>query len=205
MSIVNLNKHYAAFKWAVSTNWKDKNGLYSSIQYKMHVLKKQYGLTEEGIVDELFEQYWERGHYRKFDETKGSLNNWIARYVNLYLNHLIRRYATRAKNNPAKECDPLDQRNWANLEWIDRDNEREDLDYHPEIVFDPTNPEDLCIAKETLEFISSHFEKNEFAYLMGEIELNEAAELSGCSCDAFRKSLERRRSDFRNAMRATEC
>jgi hypothetical protein len=205
VSNVNLNKHYAAFKWAVSTNWKDKNGLYSSIQYKMHVLKNQYGLAEQEIVDELFQEYWERGHYRKFDETKGSLNNWIARYVNLYLNHLIRRYATRSRNNPAKECDPVDQRNWANLEWIDRDNEKEDLDYQPEIVFDPMNPEDLCIAKETQEFISGHFNRIQFDYLMGEIELKEAAELSGCSCDAFRRKVDRRRSDFRNAMRATEC
>ncbi len=205
MSNVNLNKHYAAFKWAVSTNWKDKNGLYSSIRYKIHVLQNEYGLSEEEIADELFENYCLREHYRKFDESKDSLNNWIARYVNLYLNHLIRRYATRAKNNPAKETDPLDQRNWANLEWIDRDNEKEDLDYLPEIVFDPTNPEDLCIAKETLQFISGHFQETEIAYLMGEIELNEAAKLSGCTPGAFRKCLERRRTDFRNAMRATEC
>jgi hypothetical protein len=85
MSNVNLNKHYAAFRWAVSKNWKDKNGLYSSIQYKIHVLKNEYGLSDEEIVDELFEQYWERGHFQKFDETKGSLNNWIARYVSFYL------------------------------------------------------------------------------------------------------------------------
>jgi len=39
---------------------------------------------------------------------------------------------------------------------------------------------------------------------MGEIDLNEAAALSGCSASAFRKSLERRRADFRNAMKATE-
>jgi hypothetical protein len=168
-------------------------------------LKNEYGLSEEEIVDELFEEYWERGHYRKFDETKGCLNNWIARYVNLYLNHLIRRYATRSRNNPAKECDPLDQRNWANLEWIDRDNEKEDLDYQPEIVFNPTNPESLCIAKETLEFVHGHFNRIQYDYLMGEIELNEAAALLGSSPSAFRKSLERRRIDFRNAMRAAEC
>jgi hypothetical protein len=204
MSNINLNKHYAAFKWAVSKNWKHKNGLFQSIQSKIHVLKTEYHLSEQRIADELFENYWKREHYRRFDETKGSLNNWIARYVNLYLNHLIRRYATRSKNSPANECDPLDQRNWANLEWIDRDNEKEDLDYQPEIVFDPTNRESLCIAKETLEFISSHFRKNEIAYLMGEIELKEAADLSGCSCDAFRRKVDRRKADFRNAMRATE-
>jgi len=202
---INFEKHYAAFKWAVSKNWKHMNGLYKSIQYKIHVLKDEDGLSEQRIVDELFENYWERGHYRKYDETKGSLNNWIARYVRLYLNHLIRRHATRAKNAPCKEIDPLDQRNWANLESIDRENEKEDLDYEPEIVFDPTNPEDLCIAKETMEFIHGHFNRIQFDYLMGEIELDEAAALSDCSADAFRKSLERRRSDFRNAMRATEC
>jgi hypothetical protein len=205
MSNVNLNKHYAAFKWAVSKNWKHKNGLYSSIQYKIHVLKNEYGPSERQILDELFENYWERGHYHKFDKTKGSLNNWIARYVCLYLNNMIRRYAVRAKNDSTQKIDPLDQRNWVNLEWIDRDNEKEDLDYQPEIVFDPTNPEDLCIAKETLKFIHGHFKENEIAYLMGEIELDEAAQLSGCSPSAFRKSLERRRADFRNAMRATEC
>lgn len=205
MSNVNLNKHYAAFKWAVSTNWKDKNGLYSSIQYKMHVLKNEYGISEQRIVDELFENYWKRGLYRKFDEAKGSLHNWIARHVNFYLKHLVRRYGTRAKKDPCEKMDPLDQRNWANLEWIDRDNEREDLDYHPEIIFDPTNPEDLCIAKETLEFVRGHFNKNEIAYLMGEMDLDEAAGLSGCSCDAFRRKVDRRRADFRNALRATEC
>jgi DNA-directed RNA polymerase specialized sigma24 family protein len=205
MSDVNFEKHYAAFKWAVSTDWKDKNELYSSIQYKIFVLKNEYELTDEEIVNELFEAYWERGHYRKFDETKGSLNNWIARYVWLYLNNLLRKYAVRAKYDSAKKIDPLDQRNWANLEWINRDNEKEDLDYQPEIVFDPTNPEDLCIAKETMEFISGHFSENEVAYLMGEIELDEAAALSGCSASAFRKSLERRRADFRNAMKAAEC
>ena len=205
MSEVNLNKHYAAFKWAVSRDWKDKNGLHRSIQCKIEILVQEYDLSEKEIVDEIFFNYWERGHYRKFDETKGSLNNWIARYVNLYLNHLIRRCAVHSKNEPAQHIDPLDQRNWANLEWIDRDNEKEDLDYQPEIVFDPTNPEALCIAKETLEFVHSHFKETEIAYLMGEIGLNEAAAISGCSANAFRKSLERRTTDFRNAMRATDC
>jgi hypothetical protein len=125
--------------------------------------------------------------------------------VDLYLNHMLRRYAVRSKEQACDKIDPLDRRNWANLEWIDRDNEKEDLDYQPETVFDSTNPEDLCIAKETLEFISSHFKESEIAYLMGEVELKEAAKLSGRSPDAFRKSLERRRADFRNAMRAAEC
>jgi hypothetical protein len=205
MSDVNFEKHYAAFKWAVSTNWKDKNGLYSSIQHKIEILVQEYGLSEREIVDDLFGNYWERRHYENYDETKGSLNNWIARYVCFYLNNLIRRYAVRAKNDSTQKIDPLDQRNWANLEWIDRDNEKEDLDYQPEIVFDPTNPEDLCIAKERLKFIFGDFNRIQFDYLMGEIELNEAAALSGSSPSAFRKSLERRRADFRNAMRATEC
>ena len=205
MSNVNLNKHYAAFKWAISTNWKDKNGLYNTIQYKTHVLTNEYGLTEEAIAIELFTEYWARGHFQKFDETKGSLNNWIARYVSFYLNNLIRRYATRAKNNRAQKIDPLDQRNWANLEWIDQENEKEDPDYQPEIVFDPTNPEDLCIAKETFEFVHGHFRENEIAYLMGEMELEEAAAISGCSPDAFRRNLDRRKADFRNAMKAVDC
>jgi hypothetical protein len=37
--------------------WKDKNGLYNSIQYKIQVLKNEYGLSEEKIVNELIENY----------------------------------------------------------------------------------------------------------------------------------------------------
>jgi len=205
MENVDWNKHYGAFKWAVSKAWKDKNRLHRSIQHKIETLVQEYDLSEREIVDDLFENYWERGHYRKYDETKGSLNNWIARYVSLYLNNFIRRCAVRAKNDPGQNIDPLDQRNQANLVWLDKDNERDDPDYQPDIIIDPTNPQSLCIAKETLEFAHSHFKKNEIDYLMGEIELDEAAGVSGCSCDAFRKKLERRKVDFKNAMKAIEC
>jgi hypothetical protein len=204
MQSQDWEKHYSAFKWAVSRDWKDKNGLHRSIQYKIETLVQENDMSEREILDELFFNYWERGHFQKFDEAKGSLKNWIAHYVDLYLNNLIRRYAVGAKNYSAQKIDPLDQRNRANLEWFDRHNEKEDLDYQPEIAFDPTNPEDLCIAKETLEFISGHFSQNEMAYLMGEIGLEKAAKVSGCSCEAFRKNLARRKADLRSAMKTIQ-
>lgn len=182
MELVNLKKHYLTFKWAVSKNWKNKNGLYQSIQDKMYVLVNDFGLSERDVVDELFTNYWQRGHYQKYDETKGSLNNWIAGYVNLYLNHVIRRYSVRQKENQNQRIDPLDQRNWSNLTWIDKDNERDDPDYQPDFLSDPTNPEDLLIAKETLHFVYDHFTQIEIDYLMGEIDLMEAASISGISC-----------------------
>ena len=205
MENIDWNKHYNAFKWAVSKNWKHRNGLHRSIQGKIETLVQEYDLTEREILDDLFFNYRERGHYRKYDEEKGSLNNWIARYVCFCLNNLIRRYAVRAKNNPTQKIDPLDQRNWANLEWIDQDNEKEDPDYQPEIVFDPINPEDLCIAKETLDFIHGHFNEIQIAYLTGEIQLEEAAAISDCTPDAFRRNLDRRKADFVNAMKAVCC
>jgi len=201
VELVNLQKHYLTFKWAVSKNWKDKNGLFKSIQDKMYVLVNEFGLSERDVVDELFADYWNRGHYQKYDGTKGSLNNWIAGYVNLYLNHVIRRYSIRQKSTPNQRIDPLDQRNWSNLTWIDKDNERDDPDYQPDILSDPTNPEELLIAKETFEFISDHFSQIEIELLMGEIDLSQAAKLSGISCDAFRKRLDRRKVDFKNCMR----
>lgn len=201
MEIINLNKHYLTFKWAVSKEWKDKNYLYISIQYKMNVLKKEFDLSERDVVDDLFADYWERGHYQKFDETKGSLNNWIAGYVDLYLNHLIRRHSVRQKNTQEQRIDPVDPRNQANLVWIDKDNERDDPDYQPDILSDPTNPEDLLIAKETLQFAFAHFSQAEIKFLMGEIDLMKAASMSGISCEAFRKRLDRRRADFKNCMR----
>ena len=201
---IDWQKHYNASKWAVSRDWKDKNGLHRSIQHKIETLVKEYDLSEKEIVDEQFFNYWERGHYQKYDESKGSLNNWIAHYVNLYLNHLIRRYATRSKEDPCDKIDPLDQRNWANLEWLDKENTRDDPDYQPEILFDPTNPEELLIAKETLDFAYGHFHENEMAYLNGEIDLSEAAEKMGLRIDTFRKRLERRRKHFRNAISTFE-
>ena len=205
MENIDWNKHYNAFKLAVSKDWKHRNGLHRSIQGKVDTLVQEYDLTEREILNDLFCNYWERGHYLKYDEAKRSLNNWIAGYACFYLNNLIRRHAVRAKSNPAQKIDPLDPRNWANIEWIDRDNEKEDADYQPEIIFDPTNPEDLCIAKETLDFIHGHFRENEIAYLTGEMDLEEAAEMSGCSSEAFRRNLDRRKADFRNAMKAVDC
>ena len=204
MENIDWNKHYNAFKWAVSKNWKDKNGLHRSIQGKIETLVQEYNLTEKEIVDDLFSDYWERGHFLKYDEAKGSLNNWIANYVNLYLNHLIRRYSVRPGNNQDQRIDPLDQRNWSNLDWIDIDNKREDPDYQPEILIDPTNPEDLLIAKETLEFACNHFSETEIAYLTGEIDLAEVSEISGISYKSFKKRIDRRKADFVSAMKAVD-
>lgn len=197
---ININEHYLAFKWAVSKDWQDKNELYKQIQYKIQIVTEHYDLAERDIIDELFSNYWERKHYTKYDETKGSLYNWIAGYVNLYLNHVIRRCSVRQKNTPEQRIDPIDPRNQANLVYLDRDNEKEDPDYQPDIVIDPTNPEDLLIQKEVVEFAKGHFSQTEIDYLMDEIDLTEAASISGISCDAFRKRLDRRIKDFIRAM-----
>lgn len=204
MEVINLQKHYLTFKWAVSKNWKDKNGLYKSIQYKMEIITQEYNLSERDVVDDLFSNYWERGHYLKYDESKGSLNNWIARYVNLYLNHEIRRQAVRQKDAQNQRIDPADQRNWSNITCLDKDNKREDPDYQPDMVLDTTNAEDLLIAKETMQLVYDHFSKTEIAYLMGEMDLPQAAEQSGISCEAFRKRLDRRKADFKHAMKAAD-
>jgi hypothetical protein len=204
MSNINLKEHYLTFRWAVSKNWKDKNELYQSIQYKIKVLTEEYGLSIRDITDDLFADYWERGHYNKYNKNRGSLNNWIANYVNLYLYHIIRRYSVRSKNIQDQRIDPLDQRNQANLVWLDKDNERDDPDYQPDIIFDPANPENLLIAKEIARFACEHFSKAEIDYLMGEIDLMEAASLSGITGDAFRKRIERRKADFRKAMKVID-
>ena len=204
MEVIDLQKHYLTFKWAVSKNWKDKNGLHKSIQYKMEIITQEYNLSERDIVDDLFANYWERGHYLKYDESKGSLNNWIARYVNLYLNHEIRRQAVRQRDAHNQRIDPADQRNWSNITCLNRDNKREDPDYQPDMVLDTTNAEDLLIAKETMQFVSDHFSKPEIAYLMGEMDLPHAAEHAGISCDAFRKRLHRRKADFKHAMKMAD-
>ena len=166
---------------------------------------QEYGLSREEIADELFENYWRRGHYRKFDETRGSLNNWIARHVNLYLNHLIRKYAVRARQSDNQNLDPLDQRNWADIEWIDRGNEKDDPDFQPDILIDPTNPEDLLIAKETIEYAQDHFTGPEWGYLTDELDLEEAAAMAGATPEAFRKRFERKRKDFCDAWELIEA
>jgi len=201
---VNFDEHYAAFQWALSKGWKDKNELYESIRYRIDALTNDYGLLEQDVVADLFSNYWERAHYKKYDASKGSLRNWIAHYVNSYLKHLIRKHAIRTKHDEAHKADPLDQRNRSSLEWIDRDNIRDDPDYQPEIAIDWTNPESLVVAKETLEFIKGHFSEIEIGHLKGEIGLDEAARLSGTSCDAFRRKLDRRIVDFKTALKVIE-
>ncbi len=121
--------------------------------------------------------------------------------MNLYLNHIIRRYAVRSKNIKDQRIDPLDQRNWSNIDWIDRDNQKKDPDYQPDILIDPTNPEDLLIAKETLELAYDHFSQTEIDYLMGEMDLTEVSEISGINCEAFRRQLDRRKVDFISCMK----
>jgi len=200
----NLEQHYRAFKWAASKNWKDQNQLYKSIRFKMNTLTAEYGLTEQNIIDDLFASYWERGHYKKYDPSRGSLNNWIARYVNLYLNHVIRRSAVRPRNDTSVKCDPLDQRNWSHLEWIDKDNEKDDQEHQPEIIVDYKNAENLLIAKETLEFVQSHFSKVEIDYMMGEIDIDSAAVRSGMSREVFVRGLRRRKTDFITCMKVLE-
>jgi hypothetical protein len=204
MSNINFNKHYLTFKWTVSKDYEDKNGLYGSIQYKMNVLKNEFGLSERDIVDDLFANYLERHHYLKYDETKGSLNNWIPHYVNLHLNHVIRKHAVRPKETQNQKIDPVDERNWANIVWLDQDNVREDLDHQADLVLDETNPKNLLIAKETLEFIHDHFDQVQIDYLRGEIELDHAAQLSGLSCWAFSNRLDRRIESFRAAMKSID-
>jgi hypothetical protein len=168
------------------------------------VLIDEYDLLDQDIVHELFTNYWEQGHYKKYDGSKGSLRNWIAHYVNLYLNHVIRKYAIRARNDEIQNADPLDQGNRSNIVSIDEDNIRDDPDYQPEFDIDWTNPESSLIAKETLEFIKGHFSEIEIEHLMGEIGLDEAARQAGTSCEAFRRKLDRRIVDFKMALKAIE-
>ena len=201
MTTINFYEHYNAFKWAVSKDWKDKNGLYQSIQYKIKVLTKEYGLSTQDIIDDLFSSYWKKGHYNKYDENKGSLNNWIANYVNLYLNHILRKYSVRSKDIQNQRIDPIDPRNQANLVYLDKDNERDDPDYQQDIIIDPTNPEDILIAKELIKFTCDHFNKTEIEFFMGEIEIGEAASLSGISDDSFRKRIDRKKADFLEALK----
>jgi hypothetical protein len=40
---------------------------------------------------------------------------------------------------------------------------------------------------------------------MGELELEAAAGMSGCSSEAFRRNLDRRKADFVTAMKAVCC
>ena len=204
METINLLDHYNTFKWAVSQKWKDKNNLYQSIQGKIKILIREYGLSTQDIIDDLFSSYWEKGHYNKYDKNKGSLNNWIANYVSLYLNHIIRKYSVRSKNIQNQRIDPLDPRNQANLVYPDKDNEREDDDYQPDIIIDPTNPEDILIAKELVQFACNHFDKTEIDFLMGEIEIGEAASLSGISDDSFRKRIDRKKADFLEAVKVID-
>ena len=168
----------------------------------LNTLTQEYQLLIKDIIDDLFSNYWERGHYKKYDPAKGSLNNWVARYVNLYLNHFIKKHAVK-KSDDSKQnrLDAVDPRNSANLVRIDKDNTKDDPDLQPDYLIDYNNPEELLLAKEMLSFAAGHFTATELNYMMGEVELDRAAYQSGCTSEAFRRKLDRRRQDFRLAVR----
>ena len=196
MELFNAEQHYCAFKWAVSKDWKQKSRLYWLIQEKINILTSEYHLSRREIADDLFSSYWERGHYKRYNPSKGSLPNWVARYVYLYLHHQIRKYAVLAVSDPSHKLDPLDHRNQAQLVWADKDHTKEDPDYHPDDLVDLDNPEDLLIAKEAAQLIHGFFSATEIDYLTGELDLLAAAELTGIDCKSFLKRVTRHKQDF---------
>ena len=86
------------------------------------------------------------------------------------------------------------------LKWIDIDNQKKIPDFQPDFLIDPTNPEDLLIAKETLGFAYDHFSQAEMAYLTGKMDLAEVSESSGISCKSFKKRIDRRKVYFISCM-----
>ena len=167
----------------------------------MDALTGEYQLTPKEILDELFSNYWERRHFENFDPVKGSFNNWIAGYLNLYLNNLIRQHTVRGKEDPVPRIDPLDQRNMAQVIYADRDNSKEDIEFQPDVLIDYADPESLLIAKDLWKQIFSCFDQVEVQYLVGELTLLEATKLTGLGEVAFRKRIDRRRNEFFNSMK----
>jgi hypothetical protein len=193
----NFEEHYKAFEWAISKQWKDKNERYKSIQSKMKTLTEEFHLHETEILAELVYAYWVRGHHRRYDKSKGSsLYNWISKFVDLYLNNLIRKCAVRSRDEPNDRTDPLDQQNWANIVWADRGNIREDPDFQGEVLICSLDPERILIALETYEQLKRHFDPTELNFVMGETGLEQAAMESGCTICAFQKRIERKRKEF---------
>ena len=162
----------------------------------MAILIQDYGLTRQQVVDDLFEAYCDKGHFEKFYPAKGSLHNWIAKHVDYYLNHAIRKQATMRRKALAGRVDPLDESNRGSLVWADKDNTKEDDDFQPEVLIDTSNPENLLVTKELMTAIRENFTSEQYLVLTGDIELVEAAEMVGIRPDAFRKRLERRRDKF---------
>ena len=196
METFNCEKHFHAFQWAISNNWKEKNYLYQSIHQKLETLVKEYKLSKDEILQELFVSYWERGHFEKYDSNKGSFHNWIAHYVNFYLNNIIKQYAIRSRNETLHTGDPLDNRNVAHLVYSDKDNDKEDNNFQPDFLIDKDNPESLLMAKELLESVGLYFDNVDIQYLKGELSLSEAAKACSLNDSSFLKRLTRRRNNF---------
>ena len=87
---------------------------------------------------------------------KGSLNNWIARYVNLYLNHLIRKHGLGQKsgcNNGSSEAGRRRSKEHSTTcGGSIKITRKEDDNFQPDYLIDRTTPEGLLLAKEMISF-----------------------------------------------------
>lgn len=147
--------------------------------------------TQDYVINEIFEECCDRGHYLKYDKTKGKLITWVLNRVYWSLLNLLRRHKPR----------PLGRKNKSILDLYDPRNDsfrisfsdREELNLLPGSL---DNPEDLLAAKQLYLLAGNHFSKVDFEVMAGR-RITDVVKEKRWNYECYKKQLQRRRESFK--------
>ena len=152
--------------------------------------KKMLDRTKERIIDELYFNYVEKGHYQKYDPDF-SLSTWIVNYIYLNINNLVRKYRPRSLEEGVDDrSDILDEA------YINFCVEYEDYLDFANISTSTDDPENVLSAKELLSLMIAYFGEMDTQVLLGMRDRYEVADAQGITYDTYSKRLNRRRHQF---------
>ncbi len=190
-----LNQSYQQFKWALS-NAGNLN-INRKTQYKTRRLNQDYGIEQDEILNNLFEEFLSKKHYEKYDAEK-SLSTFAVHYTNYNLNTQIRRQRNEKKNFPKISLDGLAQQSsdgycGSSVSFLGELGADGLVEY--------TTPEDLVIAKELMELIYDHFGENDAEVLLGYKDRRTEAERLLIRYDTYCKRLSRKIRAFQPVLK----
>jgi len=170
------------------------------IQSKIQYLNNHYNLTEDDLLQELFEFYLEHHHYEKFNLEKTKLSTFIVHYVNLRLNNLIQKYDTRERHYkevplPDNNEDALDEdhRSSLSLAYLEKLGLAEEL-------IDRRTPEDYYMAKELFDLMVEFFGLNDTLVVLGMRDRKVASGRTSTNHKSYNTRLSRKLRLFRSML-----
>jgi hypothetical protein len=146
--------------------------------------------TKERIIRELYFNYFERGHYRKYDR-KHSLSTWVVNYIYKNINNLVRKYRPRSLDEDVDDRSDIFDEAYVNFRV-----EYEDYLDFANISTSTDDPENILLAKELMNLMLGFFGELDLQVLLGMRDRYEVSEAQELTYDAYTKRLNKRVERF---------